>query len=394
MHRTAAARIKKAGGLLAILIIATVIAAGELAHNPAALPAAAAIQDFSAAQRYVFVPSRSTPAVAVIEKDTDKVVGTLESGVVPAQVVVSESVGKLAAIDAISRRISIVDLRSGKKNGVDLNFMPQRLLNSADGNLVAAADLAGGTVAFIELVREREVSRIAGLQAIRDLLFGADGAFLYTAAEGLNGIGVVDIARGKLIEEIPTYGTASGDVSGLTRSPSGRLGYAKSRGGRAISVLDLSNFRPVRQLDVGRAATKVFPTGFGGYLVVPDNVERTVTVIANSSMSVAAMLKGAAEMTTVYSGWFDTLALVPSRSERKLLIYDLDQLANGGEVSLQGTPGPGAVTPEGTKLYLALEGTHQVAVIDLQKRQLVKTVDVGHEPLAAIMARSFDICHN
>jgi DNA-binding beta-propeller fold protein YncE len=394
MDRTAAARIKQAGGLLAILVAAAAIVAVESSHDPAALPAADAIQDFSVAQRYVFVPSRSTPAIAVIEKDSDRVIGTLESGVIPAQVVVSESVGKLVAIDAASRRMSIVDLKSGTKNDVDLNFAPQRLLNSADGNLVAAADLAGGTVAFIELVREREVSRIAGLPAIRDLLFGADGAFLYVAAEGLNGIGVVDIARGKLIEEITTYGTAPGDVSGLTRSPSGRLGYAKSRDGRAISVLDLSNFRPVRQLDVGRAATKVFPTGFGGYLVVPDNVERTVTVIANSSMSVAAMLKGAAEMTTVYSGWFDTLALVPSRSERKLLIYDLDQLANGGEVSLGGIPGPGAVTPEGTKLYLALEGTHQVAVIDLQKRQLRKTIDVGHEPLAAIMARSFDICHN
>ena len=394
MDRTAAASIKQASGLLAIFVATAVIAVVELPHDPAALPAAAAIQDFSAAQRYVFVPSRSTPAVAVIEKDGDRVVGTLESGVVPAQVVVSESVGKLVAIDASSRRISIVDLKSGTKNGVDLNFVPQRLLNSADGNLVAAADLAGGMVAFIELVREREVSRIAGLPAIRDLLFGADGAFLYVAAEGLNGIGVVDIARGELIEEIPTYGTAPGDVSGLTRSPSGRLGYAKSRDGRAISVLDLSNFRPVRQVDVGRAATKVFPTGFGGYLVVPDNVERTVTVIANSSMSVAAMLKGAADMTTVYSGWFDTLALVPSRSERKLLIYDLDQLASGGEVSLRGTPGPGAVTLEGTKLYLALEGTHQVAVIDLQKRQLMKTIDVGNEPLAAIMARSFDICHN
>jgi len=102
----------------------------------------------------------------------------------------------------------------------------------------------------------------------------------------------VDIASGKLIDEIPAYGAAPGDVSGLSRSSSGRLGYAKSRDGRAISVLDLSNFRPVRQLDVGRSATKVFPTCFGGYLVVPDNLERTVTVIANSSMSIAAMLKG------------------------------------------------------------------------------------------------------
>ena len=88
----------------------------------------------------------------------------------------------------------------------------------------------------------------------------------------------MDIARGRLVEEIPTYGTAPGDVSGLTRSPSGWLGYAKSRDGRAISVLDLSNFRQGTQ--------------------------------------------------------------VPARSLRK-----------------------------GTKLYLALEGTHQVAVIDRQKRQ-------------------------
>jgi len=123
-------------------------------------------------------------------------------------------------------------------------------------------------------------------------------------------------------------------------------------------------------------------------------VEKTVTVVATSSMAVAAVLKGSAGTTTVYSGWFDTLALVPSTSERKLLVYDLEKLAKAGEITLPGGPGPGAVTPEGTKLYLALEGTRQVAVIDLQKRQLVKTIEVGHEPLAAILGRSFDFCHN
>jgi hypothetical protein len=139
--------------------------------------------------------------------------------------VVSEAVGKLVAIDASGGRVSIIDLKNGRQTAVDLNFVPQRLLNGIDGNLVAAADLAAGTVAFIELVREREVTRITGLPPIRDLMFGADGAFLYVAADGLNGVGVVDIARGSLIEEIPTYNSAPGDVSGLTRSPSGRLGY-------------------------------------------------------------------------------------------------------------------------------------------------------------------------
>ncbi len=394
MGMTASLRIKEVGGVFAVLVAAAVIAAVNMPDDPAATPTAAAIQDFSAVQRYVFVPSRTTPTVTIIERDGDNIVGKLDSGVVPAQVVVSEAVGKLVAIDASGRRVSIVDLRNGRQTGVDLDFAPQRLLNSVDGNLVAAADLAAGTIAFIELVREREVTRISGLPPIRDLMFGADGAFLYVAADGLKGIGVVDIARGKLIEEIPTYGPAPGDISGLTRSPSGRLGYAKARDGRSISVLDLGNFRLIRQLDVGRTATKAYPTGIGGYLIIPDNVEKTVTVVANSSMSIAAMLKGAAGMSTVYSGWFDTLALVPSRDEKKLLVYDLDQLAKAGEIALPGTPAQGAVTPEGAKLYLALEGTRQVAVIDLQKRQLRKPIEVGFEPLAAIMARSFDVCHN
>jgi DNA-binding beta-propeller fold protein YncE len=392
MQLTASSGIKLGTCAIAIFGAAMIITAFSLPDERAVASASASIQDFSAAQRYVFVPSRTTAVVTMIEGD--KIVGALNLGVIPTQVIVSEAAAKLVAIDRISRGISIVDLKDGRRVSVDLDFVPQRLLNSADGNLVAAADLTSGTIAFIELVHEREVRRITELPLIRDLMFGADGAFLYVAAEGLNGIGVIDIARGKLIDEIPTYGTVPGDVSGLTRSPSGRLGYAKARDGRSVSVLDLTNFRRVQHLEVGRAATKAYPTGIGGYLVVPDSVEKTVTIVANASMSVAAMLKGSSGMSTVYSGWFDTLALVPSRNDKKLHVYDLEQLAKAGEIALSGVPAQGAVDPEGAKLYLALEGTRQVAVVDLQQRQLMKPIDVGHEPLAAIMARSFDVCHN
>src|SRR5215470_15883476 len=389
MGTTASRRLNSLGTLVGAALVmamaATLIGAGS---------GAAPAQNFGAVQRYVFVPSRNTPSVAVIERDSDRVVGTIDVGLVPAQIFVSEAVGKLAAVAAADRRLSIIDLKNGERRSIELDFVPQRLLGSADGNLAVAADLSAGKIAFVELVRVREVSRVTGLPPIRDLLLGADGAFLYVAADNLRGVGVIDIARGKLIAEIPTFAAAPGDVSGLTRSPSGRLGYAKARDGRSVSLLDLSNFRPLAQLEVGRAASKAYPTGFGGYLVVPDSVEKSVTVVATASMTIAAMLKGSAGMTTVYSGWFDTLALVPSVTDRKLLIYDLDQLAGAGEIALAGVPGAGAVTPEGTKLYLAVEGTKQVAVVDLQTKRLMKPVNLEFEPLAAIMARSFDICHN
>jgi len=98
-------------------------------------------------------------------------------------------------------------------------------------------------------------------------------------------------------------------------------------------------------------------------------------------------------MTTVHSGWFDTLALVPSATERKLLVYDLDRLSQAPDIPLPGSPGQGAVTQDGAKLYIALEDASKVAVIDLQRRRLLRTIAVASNPVAAIMAKSFDVCH-
>jgi DNA-binding beta-propeller fold protein YncE len=393
MTATAFVRAARGAGILALSVAgAMVVIAGIPPGKPN--PQAAQVKsDFSAVARYVFIPSRNAPIVTVIERDSDGVVGTLDIGLVPEQVVVSEATRKLVAVDGIARAVSVVDLTNDRRLTIDLDCTPRRLIASPDGYVVAAADLSTGSVAFVDLMRNRVVSRITGLSPMHDLMFGPDGAFLYVAADRSDGIGVVDVARGKLIEEIAVSGLRSAQAAGLTRSPSGRMGYVKAQGSRTISLVDLSNFRLVREIEVGRDALKAFPTGFGGYLVVPDNSERTVTIVANASLAVAAMLKGGTGMTTVHSGWFDRLALVPSATERKLLVYDLDRLSQAPDIPLPGSPGRGAVTQDGAKLYIALEDASKVAVIDLQRRVLLRTIAVASNPVAAIMAKSFDVCH-
>jgi len=317
--------------------------------------------DFAAVSRFVFVPSRNAPLVTVIDQSSDQVVGKIDPGLVPDQIIVSDAARKLAAIDGATTRLSLVDLSGGQPIIIDLDFIPQRVIAAVDGHLIAVAGLEAGKVAFIELMRARIVSTVTGLSRIRDYMFGADGAFLYVAADALNGIGVVDVGRGKLIEDIHLPELRSAGVSGLTRAPSGRTGYVKSRNGGA-QLVDLSNFRAIRAIDVPRGDTKVFPTGYGGYLIVPDNGERRVTVMAAGSLTVAAMLKGSSDMTTVYSGWFDTTILVPSKSDRRLLIYDLEHLVVAGDISLPGRPVLGAVTADGAKFYLAMEDAASIGV--------------------------------
>jgi DNA-binding beta-propeller fold protein YncE len=393
MTVTAFVRAARGAGILALAVAAAMVVIAGIAPGKPNTQAAQVKSDFSAVARYVFIPSRNAPIVTVIERDSDGVAGTLDAGLVPEQIVVSEATRKLVAVDGIARAMSVVDLTKDRRLTIDLDFTPRRLIASPDGYVVAVADLSTGSVAFVDLMRNRVASRITGLSPIQDLMFGPDGAFLYVAVERADGVGIVDVARGKLIEEIAVSGLRSAEAAGLTRSPSGRMGYVKAQGSRTISLVDLSNFRLVREIEVGRGALKAFPTGFGGYLVVPDNSEKTVTIVANASLAVAAMLKGGTGMTTVHSGWFDTLALVPSATERKLLVYDLDRLSRAPDIALPDNPGPGAVTQDGAKLYLALEDTSKVAVIDLQTRALLRTIAVASNPVAAVMAKSFDVCH-
>lgn len=378
-----------ATGLFPLLILLGT-SLGDWGIDRLSVPARAA---FHAAARYVFVPLRHSRTVTVVEKSTDRVIGMVHVGLVPNQMVASEAAGKLAAIDGSAAAVSVVDLASGQDITLRLPFAPQRLVMSPDGYMVAAVNADAGAVAFLELTRTKLVSQLEGLSPIRDVMFGPDGAFLYLAAERLSGIGVLDVARGKLIEQIALPALRVNGITSLTRAPNGRIGYAKMRDERAVNLFDLSNFKAIRQVEVAHRSDKVFPTGSGGYLIAPDSSEKTVTIVANASLTVVGMLPGAAQMTTVYSGWFDTLALVPSAAERRLLVFDLDRIARAPDILLPGVAGPGAVTPDGSKLYLALEEMNHVAVVDLQSRKLNRMIALAGNPIAAIMTKSFDICH-
>jgi curli biogenesis system outer membrane secretion channel CsgG len=81
---TASRRIKQSGAVVAFLAAAAVFAAVKLPYEQTTARTAAAIQDFSAVQRYVFVPSRTTATVTILDRDRDKVAGSLDTGVVPA----------------------------------------------------------------------------------------------------------------------------------------------------------------------------------------------------------------------------------------------------------------------------------------------------------------------
>jgi YVTN family beta-propeller protein len=366
---------------------------------------AASAETLVAPERYVFVPNRNSADVAVIDTATDTVRTRIAVGNVPHQVAISDVTGKLVASNTADDTISIVDLTTLEASTLQLGHEPEHMELDPSGELLAVGNIAAGTVSLVALDQPLEIARIDGLFSPHDLTFSPDGSRLYVANLGADHVSVIDVAKAEVVDEIRVAEStvASGDaqadaefqgIINVTRTPDGRLGFAAHGEGNRLAVLDLRTGALKASIELGSLPWRAYGTADGRYMLVPNNGEATVSVISTSTLEEVARLPGAEDMTGVNTGWFETTAVVISRGEDKAVVYDLEAMAKVGEIALPGTPETGVTTPDGTKLYVALSGTGQVAVIDMRRRALVKMIDdVGDEPWGTTMLGALNYCH-
>ena len=365
-------------------------------------PLASAHEDIS---HYLFVPNRASADVTVIDSRTDQIVARIDVGNVPHQVAVSDSLGKLVVSNTHDNTISIVGLESMTAEAtVALDVEPEHMEVSPSGGVIAVGNIGAGTISLVSLTENRETARIVGLFEPHNLTFSPDGALLYAANLGANHVSVIDVAAGAVVNEIQVADPAAfaaldsgGEFQGIinvTATPDGRLGFAAHGEGDTMAVIDLRSQQTVKHIALGDEPWRAFSTADGRYMLVPNNGDRTVSVISVAELEVVATLPGAADMTGINTGWFETTAFVISRGEEKVVVIDLVEMAVVGEIALPGSPETGVVTPDGAKLYVALSSSDQVAVIDTRGRKLVGTIDdVGSEPWGSTVVGAVNYCH-
>ena len=370
------------------------------------LAASAPAAGLDTPERYVFVPNRNSADVAVIDTATDTLVTRIAVGNVPHQVAISDVTGKLVASNTADDTISVIDLATLEASTLRLDHEPEHMELDPSGRLLAVGNIGAGTISLVALDQPQEIARVDGLFAPHNLTFSPDGSQLYVANLAADHVSVIDVAKAEVVDEIRVAepsAVASADreadaefqgIINVTATPDGRLGFAAHGEGNRLAVLDLRTGALKANIELGSLPWRAYSTADGRYMLVPNNGERTVSVISTSTFEEVARLPGAEDMTGINTGWFETTAVVISRGEDKGLVYDLETMAKVGEIALPSTPETGVTTPDGTKLYVALSGTDQVAVIDLRERKLIKTIDdVGDEPWGVSMLGTLNYCH-
>src|SRR5262245_15164588 len=201
-------------------------------------------------------------------------------------------------------------------------------------------------------MRSRQLARLSVSAGLLILTIGL-AATAYAVGRRLVGVqqdGSIVVPNGQTLTPAGTHIEVNDRPLGMVVSPNGSL----------LAVVTGSNFRP-RALHIIDLNTRT--------------LKQTIA-IANSFVGVAFSPAG----DTIYVGG-------GASNDVKIFKSDANGVfAANGTIPVSGGPEPSGLSlnPAGTRLYVALNQTHQVAVIDTATRQILTRVPVGVFPYTTI----------
>ena len=343
---------------------------------------------------YAFVASRKTSEIAVISTSDDEVVGTLDILAIPNQIVISDNERKLVATHASERQLTLFDLDKGTvTTTIDLGFRPKAIQIDEEAGLVAVADPEGGALVMVSLGAGELMFSIDQLGHVTDLMFDRDGQHLFVSHGDRGAISVLDTTDGKIRRKI---NLAAGDdaVVELVRTPGGKTGLALHGDSGLISALNLDDQVEVGSTRLSGPVHRGFPSANSQYFFIPIDEGETVSMVSSWTYQESRRLPGIADVTGFNVAMFDTVAFALSGEERAARSISLLETPRPRSISLPGRPETGLTVELGTKVYVALSDTDQIAVIDAIGKRLVGVIEgVGDEPWAITAAGGLGYCH-
>ncbi len=249
--------------------------------------------------------------------------------------------------------------------GVDESTLPPAD-KSADG--IGVFDIASGKITRV----------ITGVSDPEKLAVSKDGK-LYITSEDTGMLVIVDIASGKTLAMLPV----GEEPEGINLSPDGRYAFVTSESDNEVSIIDTASESVVKRIPVGERPrnTAFSPDGIKAY--VPGESDGSVTVI-NTTRQVALRTVRIREgdvrpMDILVSPDGKTVYVTTGRGGT-LLALDGETLAEKKEVEVGKRPWGLAMSPDGKYLFTANGPSNDVTVVDAASMTVVKKIPAGEGP--------------
>ncbi|MEJ7765435.1 MAG: beta-propeller fold lactonase family protein [Acidimicrobiales bacterium] len=308
----------------------------------------------------VYTADQSSNTVSVINPATNEVLGTLPLGeqrldgvlgpVDDDQVNVhglgfSRDGRYLDVVSVTSNAVQILDTATNEVVATTyVGRSPHEAFISPNGREVWTAVRGQDYVSVVDLRRDTETRRIETSAGPSKVVFSPDGRTAYVNHLDADVLTVVDVRRKRVTAQVPLTLTGSAD---LAVSPDGREVWLGHPGSGKTTVVDARTLSVKAVLDTGPR------TNHPNFVTTADGAYAWVTV-------------GGLDQVKVYRRGNNAPTLV-------------DTIPTSGHAPHGIWP-----SPDNTKVYVALQKSDTVDVIDTATRSVIATLPVGQDPQALV----------
>jgi YVTN family beta-propeller protein len=334
-------------------------------------PALPGAQPISGNDR-VYTADQDSNTVTVIDPKTDTVLGTIPMG----------------AVRLDTNADTLGAMYDGQIDVHGLGF-------SRDGQYVDVMDVTTNAVQVIDTATNKVIRTIYVGRAPHEGFFSPDGRTIWVAVRGQDYVAVIDWKTGQVIHKIYT----EPGPSKVVFSPDGRLAYVNHLRALVEDVIDVANRKVIDRVPIpavagGSSDEAISPDGREVWLGMPTN-GWAVSVINTTTHRVEAVLNTGPRTN------HPNFVTVGKVNYAYLTVGNLNETlvfrrpASGGPpVLVKRIPtccGPHGIwpSPDNTRIYVALQYSDGVDVINTKTMKVIKTLHVGQSPMALVyVARS------
>lgn len=297
----------------------------------------------------------------------------------PRIYVANESSNNVSVIDA-DKFVSIgtIDARSHATHDLAL---------SRDGKLLFATNLASGRLSVIDTERLETVASIFTGARSHVVTLTNDNKQAWIANIAEDTISILDISTLKIVGALPT----GQGPTGLAFSRDGRFAFVSNQGDKTVQVIEVDFQRVIKTLPVG-TNPHFLVLGPDGNIWGCNTGSNDIFVIDTKTHEIINSFQVGPfpqQISFAYKGLSGPNAYVTVAGFNKVLVLSTDPKRMNiiEEIAVGERPNGIWANGQGTKLFVANEGSNDISVIDSGTAQVIATVAVGRKPIRVVASR-------
>jgi YVTN family beta-propeller protein len=302
--------------------------------------------------------------------------------------VTNEQSGDLSVVDAASQTV-VATIPLGKR--------PRGIVPSPDRTLLYVAlsgspsappgtdekqlpppDRSADGIGVVDIAKRKLVKVLTSGPDPEQVALSHDGTRLFVANEDAARLTVINTADGAVVEMIKV----GEEPEGVSVHPDGTHVYVTSEGDGAVFVVDMAKSKVVKSVKVGPRPRSVAFLPDGSRAYVPSENGGTLSLIDTKRLATVKTIKlgdGIRPMGTVMAKDGKHLYVSTGRSK---MVYILDTATNQVAGMIEAGPRPWGIglAPDGKTIYTANGPSNDMSVIDLDAKQVTKKIPLGRGP--------------